>query len=111
MSSDMEIASQLATKALQLRQARAQAVELEQELTDLGYELTRRDLGPQTVTYLKNKVIKLLYGRPSGEVSERLLFSALEDAWRAGRFRGQGGVPGPAPVTREETEEINRRGT
>ena len=96
--SSMEIAGQLAGKALQLRQARAQAAGLEQELTELGYELAKDSLGEQPVSYLKGLVTRLLYGRPRGEVSERLLFSALEDAWRAGKFRAEGGLPGPAPV-------------
>lgn len=95
--SSMKIAGELAGKALQLRQAKAQVAGLEQELTDLGYELATDSLGEEPVEYLRSLVVRLLYGRTKGEVSERLLFSALEDAWRAGKFRAEGGVPGPAP--------------
>lgn len=92
------LASRLATRAAELRQAQIRVMELEQELTDISHELARGDLGPQVTGYLQGKVIKLLYGRPRGEVTGRMLFSALEDAWRAGAFHARGGSPGPAPV-------------
>jgi hypothetical protein len=88
----------MVTKANLLRQAQIQVIGLEQELTDLGYELAGERLGKQAVQHLRGLGVRLLYGRSKGEVSERLLFAALEDAWSAGASRARGGVPGPAPV-------------
>lgn len=105
MSNSMVLVGQLAAKATELNQARIAAMVLEQELTDIGYELTRRELGDDAARYLQGRAVKLLGGRPSGEVSERHVFSALEDAYRAGAFAARGGQAGPAPVTKEETGE------
>jgi hypothetical protein len=102
--------SELIGKAAELVELRARQIVLEQELTVIGYELARHDLGDEAVAYLRKRGDELLLGRPRGEVSERLLFSALEDAYRAGRFRAQGGRPGPAPVTPEETRRADASG-
>jgi hypothetical protein len=102
--------TELIGKAAELRAVRDRAWVLEQELTEIGYELARHDLGDEAVAYLRDRGGKLLLGQSRGEVSERLLFSALEDAYRAGRFKAQGGRPGPAPVTPEETRKADGHG-
>lgn len=70
-----------------LRQLRIQAIEAEQELLDFARQNIKTDLGAYAELYLSGKVTEMLYGRPSGEVRQRELLSALEDAYRAGLSR------------------------